>query len=87
MTKLPFLISCQEAAHRCDKAQYNEVSTLEKLSLQVHLLFCSLCKKYSRKNKQLTVLLQSEDFHSLEESKKQQLKKVLAASKASQQTS
>lgn len=54
-------LSCDAANHTCDKTQYNEASLLEKIKLNVHLLFCSACRKYTKNNTQLTKILKDKD--------------------------
>jgi len=49
-------LSCEEANHTCDKTQYNEGSLLEKIKLNIHLVFCSACRKYSKNNSKLSKL-------------------------------
>lgn len=56
MTKKIF-ISCEEAALTCDKSQYKEASFWEKAKLNLHILFCALCKQYVKNNRKLTKLL------------------------------
>ena len=45
---------CQEANHICDKTQYKEASFWEKVKLNIHLIYCSVCRKYSARNGKLT---------------------------------
>lgn len=49
-----FKITCDEATTICDKAQYGEASLKEKIKLNLHVLFCKICKLYSRQNNILT---------------------------------
>ena len=51
-------LSCAEAANICDKTEYQEASTRERLKLKLHLFFCKTCKNYYDRNKKLTDLLQ-----------------------------
>lgn len=50
-------LSCEEANHTCDKSQYKEATFLEKIKLNLHLIFCAACRKYSRNNAKLTKLV------------------------------
>ncbi|AUC83398.1 glycine dehydrogenase [Lacinutrix sp. Bg11-31] len=50
-------LSCEEANHTCDKAQYKEATLWEKIKLNFHLAFCAACRKYSSKNAKLTKLV------------------------------
>ncbi len=49
-----FNIKCEEANQICNKAQYNEATFIEKLKLNWHIMFCKVCKLYSKQNKILT---------------------------------
>ncbi|CAM1367445.1 hypothetical protein [Tenacibaculum xiamenense] len=49
-----FKISCDEATTICDKAQYGEATTLEKIKLNMHVMFCKICRLYSKQNGILT---------------------------------
>jgi len=52
-------ISCEEANHTCDKSQYNDATLIEKIKLNIHLIFCSACRKYTRNNTKLTKLFKN----------------------------
>ncbi len=52
-----FIIPCKEANHVCDKTQYNEGSFWEKIKLNLHLLYCRACRKYSSQNGKLTKVM------------------------------
>lgn len=47
---MKFMINCDEATAICDKSQYGEASLSEKISLNIHLLICRYCKKYTKQN-------------------------------------
>ena len=66
MKKSFLFISCDEAKHICDKAQYDEASTWEQFKLGLRLAYCRITKKYSSNNTKLS--------KSIEESKVQCLK-------------
>jgi predicted anti-sigma-YlaC factor YlaD len=51
-------ISCKNARTICDKSQYKECSSWERLKLEFHLLSCKSCRKYSKDNAKLTKLIQ-----------------------------
>jgi len=53
--------SCDEANHTCDKGQYDEANLLEKIKLNIHLLFCSACRKYSKNNTKLSKILKDKN--------------------------
>ncbi|NJB72785.1 hypothetical protein GGR42_003276 [Saonia flava] len=71
------MISCEEAAKICNKAQYNEAPLLEKLRLKLHILFCNTCSKFSKKNTQLTSLCDKADLRCLSESEKVEMKEKI----------
>ena len=48
------IIKCNEATSICDKTQYGESSTFDKLRLSIHNFLCHKCKLYSEQNKVMT---------------------------------
>ena len=58
--KIKFIFRCEEAHHVCDKSQYKEASLWEKIKLNVHLIYCLACRKYTKKNTRLTKLVAKE---------------------------
>ncbi|MDG5492517.1 glycine dehydrogenase [Psychroserpens sp. SPM9] len=52
-----FFIPCKEANHVCDKTQYKEATLWEKIKLNIHLLYCRACRKYTKNNAKLTKLV------------------------------
>lgn len=50
-------VNCSEANHFCDKNQYKEASFWEKVKLNIHLIYCKACRKYSTNNSKLTKLV------------------------------
>ena len=71
-----FFITCDEAQHCCDKTQYNEATFVEKVKLNVHLLFCSVCRKYTSNNIQLTKLMKKDPIESFNNNEKNELEKA-----------
>ncbi len=71
------MISCEEAAHICNKKQYKEASWLERFQLILHLLICKTCKTFSRKNARLTTLCEQAELRSLTQKEKQEMKRQL----------
>ena len=69
-----FFIKCDEANHVCDKTQYNEASFFEKLKLNIHLIFCSFCRKYSKNNAKLTKCIEKSDVECLDDLAKKEMK-------------
>ena len=50
------LIKCDEATSICDKTQYNEASTFDKMRLSIHNFLCHRCNLYSEHNRIMTKL-------------------------------
>ena len=71
------MISCQEAAVICNKAQYREASFLEILKLKFHVLICKTCSKYTKKNTKLTSLCDQARLKALSEKEKLEMKQKL----------
>ena len=51
------IIPCDEANHVCDKTQYKEATLWEKIILNIHLIYCKACRKYTKSNTKLTKLV------------------------------
>ncbi|TJY37144.1 glycine dehydrogenase [Pontimicrobium aquaticum] len=66
-------MSCKEAVNTCDKAQYGEVTLLDKIKHTIHLFYCKTCQKYSANNKKLTELVNKPEVDCLKKSEKEQL--------------
>lgn len=71
------MISCNEAAHICNKTQYKEASLWEKVKLRLHVVVCATCAKFAKKNRQLTSLCEKAKLHVLSQPEKEQMKKRL----------
>ncbi|MCG2419217.1 hypothetical protein K8089_09300 [Aequorivita sp. F47161] len=74
---MKFYLKCNEAAHVCDKTQYNEARFLDKLRLKMHLLMCKLCRNYSKRNAALTKNIKAANLKTLTATEKQQIKNRL----------
>ena len=70
-------ISCDEAQHICDKAQYNEASFWEIFKLKLRYLWCRITKKYVIRNIKLTQTINSSKITCLNSSEKQFLEQSL----------
>lgn len=68
-----FFIPCDKANHVCDKTQYKEATLWEKIILNIHLIYCNACRKYTKNNTKLTKLVSKKPV-SLEASAKESLK-------------
>lgn len=71
------MISCDKAAIICNKTQYGEASTMDKLKLRFHLLICKTCSAFTKKNTELTTLCEKANLHSLSEQEKLKMKDQL----------
>ncbi|MEJ1223039.1 hypothetical protein [Sediminicola sp. 1XM1-17] len=71
------MISCQEAAVICNKAQYKEAKFMEILRLKFHILMCKTCSKYTKKNTKLTSLCEQAGLHTLSEKDKSEMQEKL----------
>lgn len=76
--KHKLFISCEEAAHHIDKAQYGEASFYDSLTYKIHTFYCKHCKNYELKNKVLTQLLKKYSIRTLSQSQKQKMKETMA---------
>ena len=69
------MMPCDEANHVCDKAQYKEATLWEKIKLNVHLIYCKVCRKYSKNNAALTKTLNNSNIECLDKKCKDAMKK------------
>ena len=67
------IIRCEEANHVCDKTQYKEASLWEKIVLNIHLIYCKFCRKYSKNNAKLSKLVTKKPVY-LDASSKEKLR-------------
>lgn len=74
MSKNKIIIPCEEANHVCDKNQYKEASLWEKIKLNIHLIYCKACRKYSKDNAKLTNVLKTGKTQTLDLEVKEELK-------------
>lgn len=70
-------ISCEEASSICNKSQYKEAGFWDIVKLRVHLLYCKVCRGYSKKNSELTSLCDRAGLTMLSEDDKKKMKKNL----------
>jgi predicted anti-sigma-YlaC factor YlaD len=73
--KNKIFIPCSEANHNCDKSQYNEATLWEKIKLNIHLIYCRACRKYSKNNAKLTKMMHNSELEYLKSSEKDTLKR------------
>jgi hypothetical protein len=74
MSKNKIFIPCEEANHVCDKTQYKEATLWEKIRLNIHLAYCSACRKYTKKNTALTKLFKRKKPQTLNVNAKEDLR-------------
>lgn len=55
-------LSCAEAAKVCQKAEYREANTREKLRLKLHVFLCKTCRDYYQNNRKLSDLIKKADI-------------------------
>ena len=70
-------ISCDQAAETCDKAQYKEASTWQKLLMKMHHIVCRICRIQSKKNGKLTEVIQKANLKTLPVEEKELIKRKL----------
>lgn len=82
--KIKIVIPCDEANHVCDKNQYKEASLWEMIKLNIHLIYCKACRKYTKNNTVLTKKIIESKVECLDidykEKMKQELEKVIKES-------
>ena len=74
---MKLFIKCEEANHSCDKNQYKEASFWQKVTLNIHLIYCAACRKYSTRNGKLSKIVRKGDVKTMPETDKEQLKQKL----------
>jgi len=70
-------LECHEANHFCDKNQYKEATFWEKVKLNIHLIYCRACRKYTAKNMKLSKALRKSHIKAMPESDKSLLKEKI----------
>ncbi len=66
---------CDEANHVCDKTQYKEATLWEKIKLNIHLIYCRACRKYTKNNTILTKTITTSNVECLDKKCKDAMKK------------
>jgi hypothetical protein len=56
-------ITCNQATTICDKNQYGEGSVKELIKLNIHLILCRICMKYSKQNTTLSSFYKAYSMH------------------------
>ncbi|MCL6295646.1 hypothetical protein [Jejuia spongiicola] len=76
-TKIKVVIPCDEANHVCDKTQYKDATLWEKIKLNIHLIYCRACRKYTKNNTKLTKEIKKSKVECLDKKCKESMKKDL----------
>ncbi|PCH78344.1 MAG: hypothetical protein COB98_00865 [Flavobacteriaceae bacterium] len=66
---MKFKLTCDEATAICSKNQYGEASVTDKFRMLFHVLFCAVCKLYSKQNTFMTKCMSSVDKKGVVKSK------------------
>jgi hypothetical protein len=74
---MKIMFKCGEAAHICDKAQYEEASFWEKVLMKMHQFMCQLCRKHSIRNGKLTEAIKSANLKTMPRDEKEVIKQRL----------
>ena len=69
------MIPCDEANHVCDKTQYKDATLWEIIKLNVHLIYCRACRKYTKNNTILTKTIKKSDVECLDKKCKDAMRK------------
>ena len=70
-------LECHEANHICDKSQYKEASFWEKVRLNIHLIYCRACQKYTARNNKLTNAVKNPKVNTVSKEEKAELQELL----------
>ncbi len=73
--KFKVMIPCDEANHVCDKTQYKDASLWEMIKLNIHLLYCKVCREYTKTNTKLTKKIKESKVVCLDKTRKESMKK------------
>ncbi len=75
MKKSFLFVSCEEAQHICDKAQYDEAGLWEKIKLNIRLTWCRVTRAYYKRNIKLTKTVKESQVECLDIKDKDSMKK------------
>ncbi len=70
-------VTCDEAKQICDKSQYGEASHWERIKLNIRLSWCRVTRAYTQNNKKLTEMMKQAKLETVEDKRKQDMKKKL----------
>ncbi|WP_405573040.1 hypothetical protein [Winogradskyella sp. Asnod2-B02-A] len=80
-------INCDEAKHICDKAQYGEASSWERVKLTIRLAYCRVTQNYSSKNSKLTESIEKAEVKCLKAEERKKIENQFKEELAKQQHS
>lgn len=72
---MKIFVHCDEANHVCDKTQYKEATFWEKVKLNIHLIYCKACRKYTKNNTKLTKSIKASKVTCMDKKDKESMKK------------
>jgi hypothetical protein len=75
--KFKVFMPCEKVNHVCDKAQYCEATFWEKIILNLHLVYCRACRKYTKNNSKLTQVVKHSKLECLDTACKENMKRKL----------
>ncbi|KJD31524.1 glycine dehydrogenase [Tamlana nanhaiensis] len=75
MKKNVLFISCEEAQHICDKNQYGEANWIEKLKLNIRLIYCRVTQSYVKQNKKLSKVIKNSEVKCMDNQCKETIRK------------
>lgn len=71
-------ITCEEATVICTKSQYGKISLVNAVKLNLHFVYCKICRVFTKQNSQLTkmcsLVKEKQDKIVLSDEEKTQLK-------------
>ena len=73
--KIKITMSCHVANLTCDKTQYKAATFWEKIKLKIHLITCTVCRRYSKNNSKLTKSIETSKVVCLDKKERETLKK------------
>lgn len=74
---MKLFLKCEEANHTCDKNQYKDASLLELIKLNIHLIYCLACRKYTARNTKLSKLFKKSEIKTMPFDQKSAMKERL----------
>jgi len=84
MKKSILFISCEEAHHICDKRQYGEATTWERIKLGIRLSWCKVTQAYTKRNNKLSAAIKKSEVDCLRDDERQKLQQQFEVELAKQ---